>query len=368
MQAVRGHREGSIFRRKTGRDAGVWVSAVTMRDGRRVSRTSHSRDDAKAELAELIRLRDARAPITDRIRLGDYLGRWVNEPRSLAPATRRKHEQIIRLHIVPVLGHVRLSELSTADVGDLLASLGLADRSVGHVRATLRRCLADAVRDGLVSRNVGALAVPPRQSHADRPILDATQARRLIDATRGTRYGPLWTVLLTTGLRISEALGLAWSAVDLAAPSITVRHQLAREDGKWVRRKPKTDKGRRTIPLTPLGVEALRAQQAMQEQDRGGAPRPIDGLVFLSPAGRPLHSTNTLADLYADLDRAKLPRVTQHDLRHSAATILYSMGIPIESIADMLGHSTTRVTADLYRHRVESMQREAADAMQRALG
>jgi integrase len=71
--------------------------------------------------------------------------------------------------------------------------------------------------------------------------------------------------------------------------------------------------------------------------------------------------------LYAHLDRLGLPRVTVHDLRHSAATVLYAEGVPLEAIADMLGHSTTRVTADLYRHRVERIQRDAADAMQRAI-
>ena len=258
---------------------------------------------------------------------------------------------------------------------------GLHPQSVRHLRATLRRTLADALREGLVARNVGALSRVPALPHRERTILDAIQARSLIESTRTTRYGPLWTILVTTGLRISEALGLTWSAINMGpavservpgekpgGPSLTVRHQLARENGEWVRRPPKTAKGRRTIPLTALGVEALRAQRALQDADLGGRPRPIDGLVFTSPAGRPLHETNTLKALYADLAAAGLPKVTQHDLRHSAATVLYGMGVDLETIADMLGHSSSRVTADLYRHRVADLQRSAADRMQEALG
>lgn len=415
MTLVRGHNEGTIFRRRQGRDAGVWVSAVTMRDGRRVSRTSHSRDDAKAELAELLRLRDANAPITERIRLGDYLERWLDDDHDWAPATRRKHVSVVRTH-TRGLAHLRLHELSVADINGLLRGLVGSGQTRRHVRATLRRALADALRSGLAERNVAALANAPKLHGRERTVLDATQARTLIESTRDTRYGPLWAILLTTGLRISEALGLAWSDVDFGGrhedagmvldavaevevaaerrgidarhrglptrhrgsaserrdagrtPSITVRHQLTREDGKWVRRKPKTEKGRRTIPLTPLGVEALRAQRAMQDTDLGNTPRPIDGLVFTSPTGHYLHGTNTLKVLYADLDAAGLPKVTQHDLRHSCATILFGMGVPIEVIADILGHSTSRITADLYRHRVPELQREAAERMQEALG
>jgi integrase len=114
-------------------------------------------------------------------------------------------------------------------------------------------------------------------------------------------------------------------------------------------------------------VEALRAQRDQQTLDRKGVTA-IDGLVFTSPTGRPLHETNTLKALYEALAATDLPRVTQHDLRHSCATLLYSMGVPLETIADILGHSSSRITADLYRHRVQELQSAAAAKMQEALG
>ena len=409
---MRSHNEGSLFQRKTGRDKGTWVAAVTMRDGRRASRTAHSRDAAKAELAELLRLRDAGAPITGRIRLSAFLERWVSSDHGLAPATVRKHESAIRVHLIPRLGHIRLSELRPDDLGGAMDGLlrsGLDPQTVRHVRATLRRCLADAVRDGLVARNAAGLSRPPKLPGRERTILDANQARILIESTKGTRYGPLWTILVTTGLRISEALGLSWSDIDFggndvprdserllgdgtgshggrglpvrtsprdmapvplraSTPSLTVRRQLAREHGEWVHRKPKTAKGRRVVPLTLVGVEALRAQRAMQDADLGGKPRPIDGLVFTSERGNPLHAENMSKLLARDLAAAGLPRVVPHGLRHSCATVLYSMGVPLETIADMLGHSSSRITADLYRHRAPALQRDAAAKMQEAVG
>ncbi len=426
MLLVRGHNEGSLFRRATGQ----YVAVVTMRDGRRVSRWAKDRDAAKVNLAELLRLRDAGAPTTARIRVGDYLERWVSDDHGWAPATARKHEIAVRVHIVPSLGGLRLRELQVRDIERFLAGRSRT-RTVLHLRATLRRALADAERDGLVDRNVAGMARPPAVRDRERTILDAAQARSLLETTRTTRYGPLWTILVTTGLRISEALGLAWSDVDLGGndetvgsgnradpgvlvgrpvprsrgalredgragrdglvdrvhrparlgepdhgfpvhvrpgggAAITVRLALSREAGEWVRRPPKTAKGRRTIPLTALGVEALRAQREQQRADRGMAS--VDGLVFTTPTGHPHHATNLLPRLRADLAAAGLPKVGLHDLRHSAATLLYSMGVPLEVIADQLGHSTVRVTQDLYRHRVPELQRAAADRMQEALG
>lgn len=362
MLVMRGHNEGSIFQRRTGE----WVAAVTMRNGRRATRWSKSPAEAKADLAELLRLRDAGARETGRVRLGDYLERWVSRDHDMAPATRRKHESIIRVHLVPQLGSFRLSELSPDDVGAALGLLrrsGLDPRSVSHVRATLRRSLADAHRDGLVTRNVAGLAIAPRISTRERTILDAGQARLLVDSTRGTRNGPLWTVLLTTGLRISEALGLVWA--DVTPEHVNVHRALAREKGEWTWREPKTAKGRRHVALTELGREAFRAQRAQQTTDRGTAST---GLVFTTDRGNAIHATNLLPPLRRDLAAAGLPKVGLHDLRHSCATILFSMGVPIETIADILGHSTTRVTADLYRHRVPELARDAAAKMQEALG
>jgi integrase len=517
MMDVRGHREGSLFQRKSGRDKGVWVAAVTMRDGRRASRTAHSRDQAKLELAELLRLRDAGAPITGRIRLGDFLERWVSDVhRRVGPATARKHRSIVHVHLVPGLGGIRLSELRVADVDRFLgdaADGGLAPQTVRHLRATLRRALRDAVRDGLVARNVGALSRPPGLPHTERNILDATQARILIESTKGTRYGPLWAILVTTGLRISEALGLSWSDIDFGGndgaaalrphagrgsadpasslradvrpvsalgPSLTVRRQLARENGEWVHRPTKTAKGRRVVPLTQVGVEALRAQRQMQREDMakfyggddgrasgsdrgesttgqrdlhrlgtrprrlgpsdtladdrdgnvdlqgagvgddpgGHAPRapeadrdvaragepspsvrdgrgrgagdgrgdavpdgrpnrmgvptplviPLDGLVFTSERGNPLHGENTGKLLARDLAAAGLPRVTQHQLRHGCATYLIQSGYPIEKVAKILGHSTPRITAEIYMHLSDRDTEGAAEVIERALG
>lgn len=361
---MRGHNEGSLFQRK--RD-GRWVATVLMPNGRRRSASAATKAEGVALLRDLIRQRDASVADPRRLRLGAFLERWVSSVTGLAPATMRQHEMIVRVHLVPGLGHRMLSQLTPSDVDGYLAGLELDPQTARHHRSTLRRALADAQRDGFVARNVAALSHAPRMHKAERTYLTAAQVRTIIDEAQDERYWPLWVLIATTGLRVSEALGLAWSDVDLTERTLTVRHQLARVDGEWVLSRPKTRKSRRTIPLTDEAVAALRVQRARQDADLGGEPRPIEALAFTTPTGHPVHSTNVLPSWYATLARLGLPRVTTHDLRHSSASILLAAGVPLPVIANLLGHSTIRVTADLYAHVGQGLQREAADAMQDAL-
>lgn len=363
MTLVRGHNEGTIFHRRKDSHR---VAAVTMPDGTRPTlgcphkHRPSDRDcpESKANLAELLRLRDQNAPAGGHtLTLGKYLQRWLEGVRpDLAPATWRKHESICRTGLIPALGRIRLSDVSVGDVRRYLARGDLDAQTIRHHRSTLRRALADAERESLVVRNVAALAKPPAMHKADRPILTASQVRVLIDGTVDDPLHALWVLVTATGMRLAEMLALTWADIDFEAGTVTVDSTLHRVNGEWQRRDPKTPKSRRTIVLTPRAVAVLKAR------------RKLHGLVFTTEKGLPIHGSNLPKVLHAHTDRLGLPRVTIHDLRHSAATILYASGADIESIADMLGHSTSRVTADLYRHRVPEMQRELADRMQGAVG
>lgn len=211
----------------------------------------------------------------------------------------------------------------------------------------------------------------------ERQFLDAGQVRILIEGTREHRLWPLWVLAVSTGLRSAECRGLVWSDIDFAAGSLTVRGTLQRthegeadheEGDPWARRPPKTAKSRRTIQLPAVTLAALQEQRERQTAERGERPAPIDDYVFRTVGGFPVDGSNVLPELYAELERLGLPRVTFHDLRHSAATVLFAAGVPLPVIADILGHSTVRVTADLYRHHIPALSKDAADRMQAAIG
>lgn len=368
---------GSVFFRERpshGRTERRWVATMRMPDGSRPSIAcphDHKRSDrhpcpeATANLDTLRRIRDGLAPPDLRaLTVGRFLQRWVSR-LDLAPATIRQHEMIVRVHLEPAFRHRLVTQLVPSDVDAYLDRRDLDPQTLRHHRATLRRALSDAVRDGYIDRNPAALSHAPRMQKAERRYLTATEARRLIDSSRDERLWPLWTLLVCTGLRLSEALGLSWG--DVSGTTLTVRRKLLRVDHQWATDKPKTAKSRRTITLIPPAIEALAEQQRRQDADRGTRPRPIRGLVFTTETGLPIHGTNVLPPFRRALEAAGLPKVTLHDLRHSYATVALAAGVPMPVIAATLGHSSLRVTADLYAHVTPELHEEAAAKVAEAL-
>lgn len=371
--------EGTIFLRSRlshGKPERRYVASLRMPDGTRPAIAcphQHAASDhrecaeSRANLDRLQQIAAGQRPV-DLLTLtvGSFLQRWVSSVTGLRPATYRQHEMIIRVHLEPAFRGRLLTALQPSDVDRYLDRGDLDPQTLRHHRATFRRALADAYRDRYIDRNPAALSRPPRMSKAERRYLSAAEAKRLIETSRNEPLWPLWTLLLTTGLRLSEALGLVWSDVDLGGPSLTVRRQLARVDGKWERPAPKTRKSRRSILLIPDAVAALTEQRRRQHADLD-RPEPIDALVFTSSTGRPLHGTNVLPPFRRALQAAGLPRITLHDLRHSCATMMLEAGVPLPAIAEQLGHSSLRVTGDLYAHRTPAMMQDAAERLARAL-
>jgi integrase len=240
---------------------------------------------------------------------------------------------------------------------------------VAHGRATLRRALHDAERDGLVSRNVAGLARPPRITRREMHPLSAAEVRELVEATRDDAMGPLWALAVGSGLRLGELLGQTWA--DVEAGQLVVRRAMARDAGDgWSLAEPKTARSRRTVMLPTIAREALAARRTRQDADKaaaGSAWQDRDGLVFTDTVGRPLRPPD-VSDEWRRTRRRLGLRVRLHDLRHTAATLMLGAGVPLKVVSDTLGHSTIAITADIYAHVTPELRREAADAMDRALG
>jgi integrase len=200
--------------------------------------------------------------------------------------------------------------------------------------------------------------------------LDANQAQRLIEHTREDRLGPLFAVAIYTGLRQGELLGLRWPDLDLEAGALAVRQAVQKVDGAWQFVEPKSERSRRTLPLPPQAVAALREQKARVREARAVAgSRWVEwGLVFPSTLGTPLDASNVTHRLQAALLDAGLPRQRFHDLRHCCATLLLSQGVPARVVQEVLGHSQVSLTLGTYSHVMPTMLQEAATAMNRALG
>jgi integrase len=383
--------EGSIYPYRAGhRGAITWTDPDGSRHKRTV--TGRTADETRAKLDELRReLRlGTLAPAGPVLTVGEYLAGWIQRDRMrVRPSTWRGRESHIRVYLIPSLGRIPLARLAATDVEKALSSFlatgrpnrpakrgrgrtnpgGISAQTVRHIRTTLRRALADAVRDGLAGRNAAAESHPPYLPHRPITYLSARDLTRLLDATADDPLGPLYAVAATTGLRLGELLGLSWG--DVADGRLRVRRTLARAHGKgWELGEPKSGRSLRTLPLPTRAREALEVQRTRQrfaERAAGSAWQNRDGLVFTDAVGRALKPESISRDFGKARDAAGVPRVRFHDLRHSAATTLLAVGVPLAVISEWLGHSGIAITAKAYAAVVPELLTEAADAMDRAL-
>ncbi|MBF6605708.1 MAG: site-specific integrase [Chloroflexi bacterium] len=382
--------EGSVYRQGT-----RWRGAVTWTepDGTRSRRIVSAPTAAEARDKLDVLRRELRlgtlAPAGPASTVVDFLTAWIERDRSrVRPSTWRQREMHVRCYLIPALGRLALARLSAADVeraiGGFMANGRPAiaeDRKHGqrhapvspltarHVRATLRRALGDAARDGLVGRNAAADARPPYVAHRPVTYLAAPDVRRLLDATADAAHGPLYALAATTGLRLGELLGLTWP--DVANGTLTVRRSLARAAGRgWELAQPKSARSRRSIPLPATAREALDRQRVRQDAARvaaGSAWQDRDGLVFTDAVGRHLSPDSVSVAFGQARDAAGIPRVPFRDLRHSAATMMLAEGVPLAVISEWLGHAGIAITASHYAAVVPALRHEAAAAMDRAL-
>lgn len=369
----RGNREGSITHLADGR----WQARVTLPDGRRKAYYGKTRREAAEKLQRGLADLQQGIPLpAERQTLAQFLSTWLEHVArpSVRPRSYERYAQLVRTHIVPALGRRPLAKLTAQDVQTFLHAkhaAGLSPRTVQYLHATLRAALGQAERWGLVTRNVARLATPPRVTRPEVQPLTLEQTRRLLDAASGDRLEALYTVAVALGLRQGEALGLRWQDVDLDRGQLSINVQLQRLDGRPQLTIPKTARSRRTLVLPTVVAEALRAHKVRQLEERlamGAAWRGWEhDLVFTTTIGTPLDARNVLRHFHALLERAGLPRMPFHTLRHTAATLLLAQGVDLRTVQQVLGHSQISLTANLYTHVLPILLRDAAQRMDSAL-
>jgi integrase len=316
--------------------------------------------------------------------VGRWLDHWLStvvDGRVGSDNTRANYEQIVRVHLVPALGKVRLDKLSPEQVDRFLsakAAEGLGRSHIGRMRSILADALRHAERRGLVARNAGALSIMPKtEAPTERQSLTPDQARALLAAARGERLEALVVVGGSVGLRPGELLGLLWSDVDLEAcpPTLTVSGSMKRrprEGGKGYELErgavKRSKDGRRTVALPPRAVVALKAHRARQAAEKLAAgPLWQDrGLVFASEVGTPVDPSGLRRVFARIAKRAGLEGAFPYLLRHTAVSLLLDDGGSIEEVADLLGDDP-RTLYRYYRHKVRPVA-DVALRMERVLG
>lgn len=365
--ARRGFGEGSIYPRGEGR----WVSYLRLPDGRKKFFTGHTREVVKEKLQEAQRQAHAGQLVLGRDQLVSlYLERWLADAvrHSVRPRTYENYDLCIR-RLLPHIGRVRLRSLTPEHIQHALGKLldgGLARRTVRQVHMVLRRALKQAVLWRMLPTNPSDAVKPPRADRKEMRTLNEVEVRHLLAVTVGMRDHGLWVLLVTTGLRLGEALALRWSDIDFAERRAVVGRAVQHQRGVGLAFvEPKSARSRRTVPLPPETLQALEGQRRANDDDRrnAGSQWQANDLVFPNPVGRPRNMTYRAISFHAALKRAGLPRLRLHDLRHTAATHLLTKHVHPKVVQDLLGHSTIAITLDTYSHVMPALAKEASALM-----
>jgi len=372
----RAHGEGSIYQRADGR----WCATVDLGwiNGRRRRKSVYGRTQA-AVRARLVALRaqtDAGLPAPDdRLTVKALLDIWLDHVQDTAasPNTVAQHQWVVTKHLTPGLGHHRVTDLAPRHVTAFLvgrAQQGYAKTSCVRFRTILGQALRLAEIEGWVQRNVAKLSDIPHIAVPEGRSMTADQAQTLLDAVRGERFEAVFVVMLTMGLRLGEATGLPWDSIDLDAHTLSVRQTIKREPGGLRIGGVKTPKSRRTLAIPTVTFEALRRRKTLQNQERlaAGPVWQDHGLVFTTSVGTPIDPKNLRREFNRITTDAGLGHWTPTELRHSAVSLLSAAGVPLEHIADVVGHDGTRMTGGIYRHVLAPVISHAAEPMDRLFG
>jgi integrase len=373
MAHKRGNGEGSIYQREV--DARWFGSIVVGFDanGRQKRRTvsAKSRREVVSKLTKLQRdISDGLSPRLESITLAQLLTRWHEDvlPRQVRESAQQHYWCVARVHLIPILGAKKLSALTTLDVDGLLAAKarqGCSPSTVRRIRAVLCQAIDQGVRWGYVTRNVAKLSRSPKLPRKEGRTMSPQQVRLFLSALSNHPHESLYALMLATGLRRGEALGLRWVDYDEEFGTLQVCRQLQRLASGLVAVDTKTSTSRRSVNL-PQGIVGMletRREQQLEEAINLGQDWINSGYIFTTKLGMPLDPRNLLREFKGICEAAGLGDWHIHELRHSAASLMLAQGVKIQVVSDILGHASIRMTADVYGHILAPDRQAAAETM-----
>lgn len=305
----------------------------------------------------------------DSASLHAFLVRWLNyKHRDVRPSTYRTYVQTLA-PVLPHLGGRPLASLTVLDIEDLVQALyrERGPRGAGRCLHTLRMALRQAVRWQLVPGNVAEHIRKPKVARQEMQVWTPEQAAQFLRAAQGHRLYPLFALALSTGMRKGELLALHWGDLDLKGWELTVRHNLVKDaTGHYGVGRPKTDAGHRKLLLAEDVIQLLGEHQRQERRGRR-LPGP-DDLVFTAASGKHVQHRHLDHTYRAMIERAGVPVIRFHDLRHTAASLLIRRGVPPKVVADRLGHADASFTLKVYTHVYDDQRAAAALQLKELLG
>jgi integrase len=367
----RGRGEGGIHQLKSG----LWQGKISLGydgNGKRNRRTVYAQ--TKRDLQDKIRKIQgdfALGQLADPtgLTVQGWMLNWLDNTARVktSPTTYDRYEQLVRLHIIPHLGMMKLQKLAPVHVNNLFAMLEKGGETLWTRKmagAVLHNAMRQAVRLRLIIHNPCADVPRAKPGHKEMEILTEEQVKSFLAAAEGRRLYALFALALGSGMRQGELLGLHWPDIDLDKGIVTVRRSLAQIKGQFILKEPKSKSSRRTIRLPAFAVIALlnhhRLMLAEGQDVKAGA-------VFVTKTGHYIGKSNLIRQVFKPiLEKAKVPSVRFHDLRHTHASVLLAHGESIKAVSRRLGHSDVALTLRVYAHLLPDADNSLADTVQKA--
>jgi integrase len=333
-----------------------------------------TKKDADKVLMEIIRRRDAGEPLEDAKHIfSAYAEEWLQaKAASVRSNTVENYRYLLTRYVFPKLGNRKLNGVESTEVSALYAGLakqGLSGATMQMIHNILNGIFKQAHKARLLRFNPLTAVERPRHKRKEMRTLREGEAKAFLEAVKGTPEECLFTFLLTTGCRPSEALGLQWGDLRFEAATITIQRTLKKKHGEWKCDAPKTTSGLRTITLPGEMLTRLRNHRRAQNEARLKAGREWvgNGFIFTDDFGRPRGLGMVRLKFKQALQRAGLPDIRLYDTRHTSATLLMESGVSAKVVSERLGHSDVGITLDTYSHVTQQLQQQAADRIGAAL-
>ena len=334
-----------------------------------------SRQLAKAKLTQLPSIKRTQdSESLEKLKLSDYLLGWLdNEHKhNIAHSTYKRYRSLSVNHINPLIGNYQIGKLTPKIITWFLSQMrksGQSVRSLQQARALLSIALGEAENLGSIQSNPVRKVKNPQGAERQISPLTLEEVKRLLKTYEGTYLSARLHLALICGLRQGEALGLRWQDVDLDTGLIQIRTQIQIIDGIQTFSSLKTERSRRSLVLTDSTKKALHSHKNLIKEifiKADGVWQDWD-LVFPRNNGTPRSAQTDYDEWQKALKLCGITSRRLHDARHTAATLMYSQGIGIETISRALGHSSSSITSRLYVHSAEEPMRDAAERISRAL-
>ena len=374
MAKKRANGDGNIRKRKDGRWEGRYVVGRDPDTGKMI--TKNVLGKTQAEVKEKLKKAIENSKQLDYTKEGKYtVGQWLDEwfeayaKVKVRPSSHQTYKGYIENHIKPNIGDIPIEKLTSLQLQKFYKKLltegrvpriesekqpkGLSAKTVRNINQVISSAMDMAVKHKLILSNPTDGCELPKVEHREMHTIHAEQLGAFLREARESGVYELYYLDLATGLRRGELLGLKWEDIDLTHGVIHVKRQVARVNGVVKEVPLKTKNSYRNISISKDAVDMLKEMEKRKTCE----------YVFPSPNGGPISPDSVLNMLHRVLDRAGLPSIRFHDLRHTFATLALQNGVDIKTVSGMLGHFSAGFTLDTYAHVTTAARKEAANTM-----